>query len=80
MFKRLKWELIGVDKSSAIPMEEMETYRAAVPGGWLVTVWADVVDKATAKKRGNEIGPGHWGGGLTFVPDPEHKWVVDTVE
>lgn len=41
------------------------TYRAKVPGGWLVGVWAGE-DKNQA-----------WGGGLTFVPDPGHKaWDV----
>lgn len=77
MFKRLKWERVGVDKASDIDNEEMETYRAAVPGGWLVTVWADVLKRTTMAQRGNDIPPGHWGGGLTFVPDPEHKWTAD---
>jgi len=76
MFKKLKWERVDTDPSG-IPHEEMETYRAAVPGGWLVTVWADVLDTKTANRRGNQIPPGHWGGGLTFVPDPEHKWAAD---
>lgn len=75
MFKKLKWERIGVEKGSDIHPEYMETYRAAVPGGWLVTVWADIHDKkAAAKNQTPEIAPGHWGGGLTFVPDSEHRW------
>jgi hypothetical protein len=41
------------------------TYRAWVPGGWLVAIWAGDSDADHA-----------WGGGLTFVPDPERKWDV----
>lgn len=66
MFKRLRWEQV---------LEEGETghctYRAAVPGGWLVAVWALDFDK-------NEVTD--WGGGLTFVPDPTHAWVIDDSE
>ncbi len=42
------------------------TYRAKVPGGWLVSVWAGTEDNHGM------------GGGLTFVPDPGHSaWQVD---
>jgi hypothetical protein len=41
------------------------TYRAPVPGGWLVAIWAGKDDFDHA-----------WGGGLTFVPDPKHEWKV----
>ena len=47
------------------------TYRARVPGGWLVTIWAapkpraqDAADTATQT----------FAGGITFVPDPAHAW------
>ena len=41
------------------------TYRSRVPGGWLVAIWA-----------GNSPHDHAWGGGLTFVPDANHKWEV----
>ena len=72
MHRKLKWERLGVDDTGDIKDEWMETYRAAVPGGWLVTVWADVEVKT------GPVPPGWWGGGVTFVPDPEHAWVADT--
>lgn len=40
------------------------TYRAKVPGGWLVAVWA-----GTPGDHG-------MGGGVTFLPDPGHTWHV----
>lgn len=41
------------------------TYRAPVPGGWLVATWA-----------GSEPVHGK-GGGLTFVSDPTHSWALN---
>ncbi len=38
------------------------TYRARVPGGWLVSVWAGDADEQAS------------GGGVAFVPDPTHGW------
>ena len=38
------------------------TYRAKVPGGWLVSVWA-----GSEKEQ-------KWGGGLTFIHDPDYTW------
>jgi hypothetical protein len=42
------------------------TYRAKVRGGWLVSVWAGAPSEHGL------------GGGMTFVPDRDHDWVVDT--
>lgn len=51
----LVWEsLIDVRQ----PLYGLGTWRAKVPGGWLVTV------------RSN----GGKSGGLTFYPDPHHQW------
>jgi hypothetical protein len=61
--KQLHWE--PVDESwvgrgtPTIPA----TYRAKVPGGWLLCVSAPFVDG---------------GSGAVFLPDPEHKWPVAT--
>ncbi|MGK3966619.1 hypothetical protein WMF01_39205 [Sorangium sp. So ce1667] len=69
---KLTWKLIPTDNSNN---NDIETWRAEIPGGWLVSVWA-------ARDRANATGtpvPGgsNWGGGVTFVPDPGHdKWVV----
>lgn len=38
------------------------TWRAKVPGGWLVSVW--MID----------------GGGVAFMPDPEHAWAVEELK
>lgn len=58
---KLIWNRIEDDwKDSSKP--EGYTYRAEVPGGWLISVWA-----GSDKKQ-------PYGGGLTFYPDPEHKW------
>ena len=68
MAKKLRWERVsetwGGRKSPVC-----STWRAPVHGGWLVTVWAgpNAVD---TNKHAN-------GGGLTFVPDPEHRWKVE---
>ena len=40
------------------------TYRARVPGGWLVSVWAGTKDNQK------------WGGGITYYPDPDERWVA----
>jgi hypothetical protein len=45
-----------------------DSYRAKVPGGWLVLVRA-------LQRDGNSTP-----GGLTFVPDPEHTWDGSTLQ
>lgn len=35
------------------------SWRAKVPGGWLFILW---------------WGAAYDGSGITFIPDPEHKW------
>ncbi len=49
------------------------TYRAEVPGGWLVSVWAG--QKPTPPYKDTNFQT--WGGGVTFVPDPSHSWKLD---
>lgn len=49
------------------------TYRARVPGGWLVSVWAGRDPSGTY----TAIDFHTWGGGVTFVSDPEHRWELD---
>lgn len=65
---KLVWERIeDLWKDDSKP--EGYTYRAKVPGGWLVSVWA-----------GDEKKQQH-GGGLTFYPDPNNEWfrAVDVI-
>ena len=53
----MKWELIPTSG-----MQELtQTYRAKVPGGWIVT---NIF-------KGNRTGTG-----MTFVPDADHSWSV----
>lgn len=58
----LHWKMLE-EKWSHDALPDGFTYRAEVPGGWLVAVWAG----PSIKKHG-------LGGGLTFVPDPDRKW------
>lgn len=61
MAKKLIWErLDNAWPGKVVP--EGYTYRAKVPGGWLVSVWAGDEKMQV------------WGGGLTFVPDDKHEW------
>jgi hypothetical protein len=53
----LRWEAIRNEGDSGRPQG---TYRAKVPGGWLVE---------TQNIAGSC-------GGLTFLPDPEHRWTL----
>jgi hypothetical protein len=66
---KLKWELLASDNDNS----DIVTWRAEVPGGWLVSVWP-----AKATPEGT-VGPSYsggtnLGGGLTFLPDNEHRW------
>jgi hypothetical protein len=71
MAKPLEWRRIketydGDDEEKSTRDDKGFTYRAKVPGGWLVGVWAGK-DKNHA-----------WGGGLTFIADPTHEaWEVE---
>ena len=42
-------------------------YRAKVPGGWIICLLAGVPQGGGA-------------GGLTFLPDPDHKWDGSTLD
>ncbi len=57
----LEWKLVEETYDPDKPPKGY-TYRAKVPGGWLVAVWA-------GKDESHGLG-----GGLTFVPDPTHGW------
>lgn len=46
------------------------TYRAKVPGGWLVAVWSAQGSSTNTSKH-------TYGGGVTFVPDAIGLWVID---
>ena len=58
----LYWEMLEENYSHDAKPDGF-TYRAKVPGGWLVAVWAG----PSIKNHG-------LGGGLTFVPDPKYTW------
>lgn len=62
MAKKLVWKRIE-DRWNGPPPNGY-TYRAKVPGGWLVSVWA-------GEKNHQPVGAG-----VTFLPDPDHLWDV----
>ncbi|WP_437902269.1 hypothetical protein WME95_26970 [Sorangium sp. So ce327] len=69
---QLRWECIKTDNTNR---NDIETWRAKVTGGGLVSTWA-------LRTRANAAGPAvpggsNWGGGLTFVPGTGHRWKVD---
>ncbi|WP_437589311.1 hypothetical protein [Sorangium sp. So ce1000] len=87
MKELLKWERLAHDDSGDIKTDWQDTYRARVPGGWLVAIWATVERDVTGTPKGQvapatnttvaagrRIPDGYWGGGLTFVPDPTREW------
>jgi hypothetical protein len=61
--RKLVWKKINDAWNGGQP--DGHTYRAKVPGGWLVSVWA-----------GDDKDHG-LGGGLTFLPDPGNEWDVE---
>lgn len=68
-WKRIK-EVYGGKKEDA---PTCSTYRAQVPGGWLVAIWA----APTATQRNVDTSKHTFAGGVTFVPDPTHAWALD---
>ena len=62
MGKRLDWKRLAQDWSGAA--EHCSTWRAQIPGGWLVSCWSG------HKEPSNE----HRYPSVTFVPDPGHDW------
>lgn len=63
----LDWSLVAQTWTPGNTTPQAYTYRAKVPGGWLVTIWA-------GEHEANDDQP--LGGGLTFVPDPDWTWSV----
>jgi hypothetical protein len=57
---KLTWELL---RSSGLPAS-CQVRRFKVPGGWLIYIYAESTDGRYPYAHG----------GLTFYPDPEHKW------
>lgn len=76
----LPWERIeGTDSNGDSGYHYWGTARLRVPGGWLVKSWNYVATFRQHRSPSGDIaathGVGH-GLGLTFVPDPDGKWVV----
>jgi hypothetical protein len=70
----LEWKVVD----RADDTSDIVTYRAKVPGGWLVSVWGERTDDSG---RGAQIpGGSNWGGGLTFLPDPMHVWANEVTD
>jgi hypothetical protein len=69
-YTKLEWEYLEEKKS-----ESFYYYirRAAVLGGWIVESSKYTFDVDYKFLTGVTSGAGY-GVGLTFIPDPEHKW------
>ena len=65
---KMEWEDIPQDRS-------FDLCRAKVPGGWLVAATEDVIHNQYEYGRGM-VGGWDWRVSLTFVPDPNHEWVI----
>lgn len=72
MANQLEWKRVS-EVYDGKDTPTCSTYRAKVPGGWLVTVWA----APTTDKTNEDTNRQTFGGGATFVPDPTHGWVLD---
>jgi len=63
---KLDWEPLAETYPKGTAGPHGFTYRAKVPGGWLVATWA-----GTPANQG-------MGGGVAFVPDPNYGWEDET--
>ena len=61
----MMWQQI--DSESIGNIGSWHLHRAKVPGGWLVRI--------TGFMQNRQSGVGY-GAGVTFVPDPQHQWVI----
>ena len=65
---KLEWQ--SVPESGGL--QYTSTYRARVPGGWLVAV-GHHRRETVSRQQGAGLGIG-MSAGVTFVPDPDHQW------
>ena len=74
MTSRLEW--VRIDETyDGERVPGRSTYRAKVPGGWLLSVWTTAPQEPA--EVGLEPGISLRAGGMTFVHDPMHSWVLD---
>lgn len=66
----IKWEQVV---ESHIGGATAGTFRAKVPGGWLLKSY-----EHTQNLMG-QVGF-EWRLGMVFVPDPDHMWQLDTIK
>jgi hypothetical protein len=74
MANQLEWKrMTEVYDGKNVPT--CSTYRAKVPGGWLIAIWAG----PTTDKKNENTNMQTFGGGVTFVPDPPGGggWALD---
>jgi hypothetical protein len=64
---KLKWELLAgsVANNSQRATPPSRIHRSKIPGGWLVETYRRSTGNSATISSGV---------GLTFVPDPDHKW------
>lgn len=70
--KKLVWERVCPAEDGS----HIVTWRAKVPGGWLVSAWAQRASEVEGAEA--ETGIPHGGGGITFLPDHLHTWEIET--
>ncbi len=66
MDTNIEWEYLGqqsLPPGTVFP-QQVETWRAKVPGGWLVLI--------IEKQSSNSLS-------TTFYPDPQHEWSGSTL-
>ncbi|HEY2511653.1 MAG TPA: hypothetical protein VGI39_12380 [Polyangiaceae bacterium] len=71
----LDWQRVTEDTGKFFAQRDHTVMRAKVPGGWLVAEW--LFSPARDLAALTRTDPRASGGGLVFVPDPEHKWGAD---
>ena len=70
MTNAIKWEKIEDEHAG-------QMYRTATPTGWLVYRVDDVLHDVYGRGLESNF---EWRSALTFVPDPEHIWLVPAKE
>ena len=51
-------------------------FRMKIPGGWVLKVREDVMQDRGSYGQGLCTG-WDWRVAICFIPDPDHKWVID---
>lgn len=75
-YSTLDWEYLE-EKTGEFTFTEVR--RVKVPGGWLVESTKYLYKEKKYSSNKSASAGGGFGVGLTFIPDPEHKWKKELV-